>query len=495
MSFIGSMFSNSNGSGYDASSNQNSAQGQASAQQAAQLGGVNQSLQNEATNGSALATNQLLGATAQNIQNAQGMISSQKGLNPALAARTGLEAGAQANQTAANQSAQLQAQTQMAAQQQLSSNLLGQQQVYQGSLANQNNNQTTIAAGNQKTQAGIFGGLENGAGAVAAMASGGRVMLANGTPDSSVVASPTLPPATNPVAQTGAPLSSAAKFMKGFSAANKPQQGQDPVYNGTSNLVSGLAKRAGVGSKSSNPPAPAPGTVNNPIPEAVVQPGALPVAPPAANASNASPIPEAAMADGGDVESDIASGDGSGKAPADDSSSKGSSAGVGQLVGALAMAKGGNTEERKKSIARIIAAHQKKHGAVVPQTQNFNGNESSLASTSQSLAPQSAMLAKGGKVPALLSPGERYLPPSEAAKVVHGKKDAMKAGKKVPGKPAVGGAKNSYANDTVPATLETGGIVIPRSVTQQKDPQMAAHAFVAAHFQQKGGLPGKKKAK
>jgi hypothetical protein len=89
-----------------------------------------------------------------------------------------------------------------------------------------------------------------------------------------------------------------------------------------------------------------------------------------------------------------------------------------------------------------------------------------------------ALAAEGGKVPALVSPGERYLPPKEVAKVVKGQKSPMEAGEKIPGKPKVGGAKNSYANDTVPKTLEEGGIVLPRSVTQSKNPEWAAHKFV-----------------
>lgn len=88
----------------------------------------------------------------------------------------------------------------------------------------------------------------------------------------------------------------------------------------------------------------------------------------------------------------------------------------------------------------------------------------------------------GGKVPALLSPGERYLTPQAAQAAAEGKVDPMKAGKKVPGKPAVGGAKNSYANDTVKAELEEGGLVLPRSVTQSKNPHWAAHKFVMAHM-------------
>ena len=73
--------------------------------------------------------------------------------------------------------------------------------------------------------------------------------------------------------------------------------------------------------------------------------------------------------------------------------------------------------------------------------------------------------AGGGKVPALVSPGEKYLSPEDVEKVKKTGKNPMEVGKTIPGKPKVGGAKNSYANDTVLATLEEGGIVLPRSVT------------------------------
>jgi hypothetical protein len=104
--------------------------------------------------------------------------------------------------------------------------------------------------------------------------------------------------------------------------------------------------------------------------------------------------------------------------------------------------------------------------------------------------------AKGGPVKAMLSPGERYLPPAEVDKVKKGEKEPMKAGVKVPGKPKVGGAKDDYANDIIPADLEEGGLVLPRSVTQSKHPEWAAHKFVAAHMAKGGMLPTKgKKAK
>jgi hypothetical protein len=99
------------------------------------------------------------------------------------------------------------------------------------------------------------------------------------------------------------------------------------------------------------------------------------------------------------------------------------------------------------------------------------------------------LYANGGKVDALVSPGERYLPPREVEEVAKGKKDPMKAGEKIPGKPKVGGAKNSYANDTVPKKLDEGGIVIPRSITQGKDAHKKSVEFVFAIL----GKPSKRK--
>jgi hypothetical protein len=88
-------------------------------------------------------------------------------------------------------------------------------------------------------------------------------------------------------------------------------------------------------------------------------------------------------------------------------------------------------------------------------------------------------LAQGGEVEALVSPGEKYLSPQAVEAVKQGA-SPLKEGATIPGKPKVSGAKNSYANDTVPATLEEGGIVLPRSVTQAKDPAKKAAEFVAA---------------
>lgn len=87
-------------------------------------------------------------------------------------------------------------------------------------------------------------------------------------------------------------------------------------------------------------------------------------------------------------------------------------------------------------------------------------------------------LARGGKVPALLSPGEQYLPPKDVKKVVKDGKNPLEVGKQVKGKPKHPG--NDYRNDTVKATLKEGGIVIPNSVMQSKNPPLEAMKFVQA---------------
>jgi hypothetical protein len=130
-------------------------------------------------------------------------------------------------------------------------------------------------------------------------------------------------------------------------------------------------------------------------------------------------------------------------------------------------------------------------GAVTEKTQPASGSSiegpASIAGRFLKGTPAvMAQMAHGGKVPALVSPGERYLPPAEVKKVAEGKKSPMKAGEKIPGKPKVGGAKNSYANDTVPKTLESGGIVLPRSVTQHPQAPQKAKEFVQAIIAKQG---------
>lgn len=76
--------------------------------------------------GPSVAQNQLQAATDRTGQQAAGLIASQRGLNPALAARQVLQQQASANQAAANQSAQLRAQEMLNARQLLGQNLASQ---------------------------------------------------------------------------------------------------------------------------------------------------------------------------------------------------------------------------------------------------------------------------------------------------------------------------------------------------------------------------------
>lgn len=87
------------------------------------------------------------------------------------------------------------------------------------------------------------------------------------------------------------------------------------------------------------------------------------------------------------------------------------------------------------------------------------------------------MAANGGDVPALVSPGEVYLSP-EAVQKVRAGADPMHVGEKIGGKPVVGGAINSYANDIIPKDLKAGGIMLPRSETKSKNPSKNGRAFV-----------------
>lgn len=99
------------------------------------------------------------------------------------------------------------------------------------------------------------------------------------------------------------------------------------------------------------------------------------------------------------------------------------------------------------------------------------------------------MMANGGAVPALVSPGEQYLPPQAAQAVAQGKARPFSVGERIPGVPAVPG--NSYVNDTVPKTLAEGGVVIPNAIMQSKDAEKKAAEFVRQVLA-KSSMPKKK---
>lgn len=87
-------------------------------------------------------------------------------------------------------------------------------------------------------------------------------------------------------------------------------------------------------------------------------------------------------------------------------------------------------------------------------------------------------LSHGGEakrpVPAIVSPGEVYIPPQNVNAAATAK-DPRALGERIPGQAKVAG--DSIKNDTVPKTLEEGGVVIKRTKAQDPD---SARKFVQA---------------
>lgn len=127
------------------------------------------------------AQTQFVGNTQSNIANAQGLIASQRGLNPALAARLGANAAANANQQEAINSARMQQEQQIAATQnlqglyaQMANANLGYQQNYRGAEQGQQQLNAKTAEQNAQIRGQIAGGIANAAaGAGSKMATGG----------------------------------------------------------------------------------------------------------------------------------------------------------------------------------------------------------------------------------------------------------------------------------------------------------------------------------
>lgn len=112
-----------------------------------------------------------------------------------------------------------------------------------------------------------------------------------------------------------------------------------------------------------------------------------------------------------------------------------------------------------------------------------SGGGGGIGSALGGQAGAAGFMSKGGAVPAMVSPGEEYLSPDKAKAVAAGKANPL-SGRKIPGKAKVKG--DSYQNDTVPAKLKTGGVVIPRHIMESKDPANDAAKFVATVLARQG---------
>lgn len=92
--------------------------------------------------------------------------------------------------------------------------------------------------------------------------------------------------------------------------------------------------------------------------------------------------------------------------------------------------------------------------------------------------------AHGGEVKAVVSPGERFIPPEKVKAVADGKVSPMNVGTQFPGKPKVKG--DNYENDVIPTKLPAGGFVIPNSIMQSANPEKKAVDFVRSYLAKKG---------
>ena len=153
---------------------------------------------------------------------------------------------------------------------------------------------------------------------------------------------------------------------------------------------------------------------------------------------------------------------------------------LGQMVAGGAGDSGGSADPNQDPNApRTINPGVDNTGGMSPGAEMGNA-PNPIGSQDNSM---SLMAAEGGKVPALVSPGERYLPPEEVNKVMKGQKSPLQAGEKIPGKPKHPG--NDYRNDVVPKDLDEGGFVIPNKILQGPNSHWEAMKFIKQNYKGK----------
>lgn len=186
MSFLTGLFSGSKGSDYQAMGPQ-----EQEAEQAGQTANnAMNMLQGVATGTSGPNPGQALlnQATGQNIANATGLIKSQKGLNPGIAARLAGQQAANIQQQSAGQAATMRANQQQAAMDELNRAAQSEQGLLLGSIANQNNANASIAQQNANAQNQMGGNLLGNLPLIGKLfAGGGEVKkFAGGGPSSAI---------------------------------------------------------------------------------------------------------------------------------------------------------------------------------------------------------------------------------------------------------------------------------------------------------------------
>lgn len=485
----------------------NSATLQADQSQIAQ-NGTNAQINQIAQNGSQLAQNQLQQGTNQNIANSTGALAATKGVTPGQVAREAGYNTASIQQNAANQGQQLQTQAQLSALGQLGANTnqqaqesLNQQQTQNSTIAGISSN----AAQNASQAAGA--GLSGLGAAIPLLASAAAAggMVKPHYDQGGTVTNPTGTGIVNAGAGVGnAGLaqynSGAAQDFQNAQNANTALNGQyaNIAQNGT-NLAS-LGLQNATNQNVSNAAAIAGNNkgLNNAMAgrqvasnlansgqqaasqaaqlQAQTQMGAY------GQLSNNQLQQQQLYLNQQQAQNAVINGLQTTVGNANLGLAESGISGLG--AGLTSLNKTNNANIAAEAEGGMIHDYSSVHSHFNTLTQNATNDPSSHAGKLMRNVPTSLKdaFAKGGaskhKVPAMVSPGETYLKPSQVKQVAKGKANPLKVGERIPGKPKVAG--NSYANDVVPKTLEAGGVVIPNSVMQSSDPAHNAYKFVQA---------------
>ncbi len=417
------------------------------ARQAAQQGAATQ--QQAVGQGATMQAQQSLAALGQ-LQGQQAQM--------ANLANTQVGQQAAANQMQANTAMGLQGlnqQNALANQQTLLGAGQGQQQQALGNVQQQNQANVGIAQGNQQFQAGMIGGLANSIGGAASslFAEGGEVKKPQKMADGGPALMDTSLGYSSPQPLTMPQMGDSAMAQSAPTLGVAPQAGPDPFGTGTTSSQLQLGANAAAQGQSSGPFTT--GNSQNPMYQAGSQVGG-------------------------------AAGKGAKGIASLMSSSGGSGAGAGEAAAALSqggpvkMADGGGLSSLMHLAPMIAMLAQ--GGEVYDEPRSYIGKHH-MSKMKGVQAMDRVMMAKGGKVPALLSPGEIYLNPEQVKQVAQGLRKPTD-GKKVPGQAKVKG--DSLKNDVVNAKLEEGGIVLPRHVTMASDKEEKAKKFVEAVLAKKG---------
>lgn len=397
-----------------------------------------------------VATNVLNQATAGNVANQAALMAGQRGAgsNPALIARQAAQQGAATQQQAVGQAATMQAQQQIAAEQagaQLAGNQIaqtqgattantqanqGEQGILQGANTANNNIQGQLANTTMQGQQGLIGGVLNGVGGALGLAQGGEVHAKK------------------------------LDFVHKMTKLGLEHHGQPPALYSDGGQV---------------PTVPSPGTLDA---QASMRKafgyadGGLAVPAVQVNAPQAMPFQPVAQVEGG--------------------FNAGTNAGAQALSNSMKAKPKPDDPNSMSSQNKNIKADSQNVLGSDPQMIAGPAGTTDLTDMAMTKAAQGGMMHqhfqgphksavanylmnKGGKVPALVSPGEVYLSPDKVERVLKGE-NPMKIGEKVPGKAKVKG--DSRKNDFVPADLDEGGVVIPRHIATHKMNGEKAELFV-----------------